>query len=62
MKVHLFKQGYIRTSSQQYSIGEDSLGDLGVHLTNNSVQMYNPQYNKYEKGNQLPFRSLRTLL
>jgi hypothetical protein len=62
MKVYLFKQGYMRTSSMPYSVGEDSIDNLGVHLTNNAVQKYGVDYNKYEKGNQLSFRVLRTLL
>ena len=62
MRVYMFKQGYMRTSSQEYSLRDDRVGDLGVHLTNNSVQMHSPDYGMYEKGNQLSFRTLRSLL
>lgn len=33
-----------------------------MHLTNNAVQKHNPDYNKYEKGNQLGFKQLKSLL
>jgi len=62
LKVYLFRQGYIRTSSFVFSVNEDKITDLSVHLTNNAVQKYNPDYNKYEKGNQLSFKALRKLL
>jgi hypothetical protein len=62
MKVYLFRQGYVRTSSFAFTLGEDKIGDLSVHLTNNAVQKYNQDYCKYEKGNQLSFKSLRGLL
>ena len=45
-----------------YFNNEDKIADLSVHLTNNAVQKYNPDYNKYEKGNQLSFKALRKLL
>lgn len=55
MKVYLFRQGYLRTSSYQYSLNNDKLADLNVHLTNNAVQKYNQDYGRYESGNQLSF-------
>lgn len=47
MKVYFFKQGYLRTSSNTYSISDDKIDDLSVHLTNNAVQKYNSDYNKF---------------
>lgn len=40
MKVYLFKQGYLRTSSQAYKLDENGVKDMSVHLTNNAVQKY----------------------
>lgn len=62
MKVYLFRQGYLRTSSYQYSLNNDKLADLNVHLTNNAVQKYNQDYGRYESGNQLSFEFLRSAL
>lgn len=33
-----------------------------MHLTNNAVQKHNSDYNKFEKGNQLSFKILRSML
>ena len=62
LKVYLFKEGYMRLSSNVYDLSEDKIVDQSVHLTNNAVQKYNQNYNKYEKGNQLSFKTLKTLL
>lgn len=47
MKVYLFREGYLRTSSYSYTISGDKLADLNVHLTNNAVQKYNEDYGRY---------------
>lgn len=62
LKVYFFRQGYIRTSSFNFTVNEDKIADLSVHLTNNAVQKYNPDYNKYEQGNQLSFKTLKNML
>jgi tubulin---tyrosine ligase len=55
MKVYIFREGYMRTSSSHYSLNSDKCGDLNIHLTNNAVQKYGNDYGKYEHGNQLSF-------
>lgn len=62
MKVYLFKQGYIRTSSYKYSTDSATLSDNNIHLTNNAVQKNNTEYGKYEDGNQLSFKVLKQLV
>lgn len=47
LKVYLFKQGYLRLSSNLYDLSEDKIVDPCIHLTNNAVQKYNQDYNKY---------------
>ena len=47
MRLYFFRQGYMRTSSNAYSVEEDKVSDLSVHLTNNAVQKYNTDYNKF---------------
>jgi tubulin---tyrosine ligase len=47
MRLYFFRQGYMRTSSNAYSVEEDKVNDLAVHLTNNAVQKYNTDYNKF---------------
>ena len=36
-KCYLFKEGYIRTLSQEYEITPESLDKPFIHLTNNAV-------------------------
>jgi hypothetical protein len=62
MRVLLFKQGYLRTSSYEYDLHADKVKDLNVHLTNNAVQKYNGDYGRYEEGNQLSFQHLHGLV
>lgn len=61
-KVFFFKEGYVRTSSSQYSLKEDTFGNSNIHLTNNAIQKYGEDYGKYEDGNQLSFKFLNTYI
>jgi hypothetical protein len=36
-KCYLFREGYIRMSSYQYTISKDSIQHPYIHLTNNAV-------------------------
>lgn len=47
MKVFLFREGYLRTSSYNYTLNGDKVTDLNVHLTNNAVQKFNEDYGRY---------------
>jgi len=50
MEVFFFKEGYLRTSVQDYKL-DDNCDDQFVHLTNNAVQKHSKDYGKYEDGN-----------
>ena len=58
-KVYFYNQGYIRTSSNLFTI-EDTFNY--VHLTNNCLQQYGDDYGKYEDGNTLSFEVLQEYL
>lgn len=62
MKVYFFKEGYVRTSCMPYTISDESIENRNVHLTNNAVQKYCPQYGAFEDGNQLSFQQLQEYL
>lgn len=47
----MFKEGYIRTSCEEYSTSQESISKAYVHLTNNAVQKYSDKYGKFEDGN-----------
>lgn len=51
IKCYLFKEGYIRTSSYQFELTQQSIDKPLIHLTNNAVQCLNKDYGKHEEGN-----------
>ena len=53
MKGYWYQEGYIRTTSYEYNLGQ--LGGL-VHLTNDAIQKYGKDYGKYEKGNKVSYQ------
>lgn len=52
IKGYWYELGYIRTTSFEYTIKH---GQTSVHLTNDAVQKYLPEYGKYEKGNKISY-------
>lgn len=61
-KVYVFKEGYVRTSCEPYSLKDCDVDKQYIHLTNNAVQKYSTEYGKYEDGNQLSFQVLEEYL
>ncbi len=43
MNLWCFEEGYLRLSSEKYSLSD--LDDLYVHLTNNAIQKHSTKYN-----------------
>jgi hypothetical protein len=54
-----YREGYIRTSSKDWSIGNTS---KFVHLTNDAVQKYAEDYGRFEMGNKLSFNEFQRYL
>ena len=61
LDVYFFREGYLRTSSQPYSMNAQNLDDDFVHLTNNAIQKNSPEYGCHEDGNQLSFADFKKL-
>lgn len=61
-KTFICREGYIRTSSDFYTLEKESLGNVNMHLTNNAVQKNNENYGKFEEGNILSFAALQQYL
>lgn len=59
VKGYWYQFGYIRTTSFEYSIKN---GFTSVHLTNDAVQKYLPEYGKYEKGNKVSYDDFQKYL
>jgi hypothetical protein len=44
MKGYWYREGYVRTTSTEYTL---KISNGSVHLTNDAVQKYLPDYGKY---------------
>lgn len=53
LKAYLYEEGYLRTSSREFSI--HNLNNKLVHLTNDAVQKRSEDYGKFEPGNKLSY-------
>lgn len=51
MEAFFFKEGYLRTSSSEYTTDKGNLDNDYIHLTNNAVQKNAPNYGTFEDGN-----------
>ena len=58
-KALFYRQGYIRTSSDNYSL---STLTNWVHLTNNCLQKHGDNYGKHESGNTISFHDFSRFL
>jgi len=52
LKVYFFKEGHLKTCSIPFDINSEN---AYTHITNYSFQKYNEYFQKYEKGNEVPF-------
>ena len=59
MKVFVFKEGHLKTCSIEYNIDSK---DAFAHITNYSFQKYSSNFQKYEKGNEVPFYEFQKFL
>ncbi len=60
MKGYFYEEGYIRTSSKEFSL--KNLSNKAVHLTNDAVQQKEEDYGKFESGNKLSFSEFQKYL
>ena len=52
MKVYVFKEGHLKTCSIEYDLNSKN---PYTHITNYSFQKHNNNFQKFEKGNEVPF-------
>ena len=60
LKGYFYDEGYIRTSSFEFSLA--NLSNKLVHLTNDAIQKHNKDYGKYEIGNKMSYPDFQTYL
>lgn len=58
-EIWFYKSGYIRTSSQQFSLDDE---DQYIHLTNQCLQTKNENYGTHEEGNTLTLEQFQEYL
>eukprot|EP00826_Nyctotherus_ovalis_P049204 TRINITY_DN5906_c0_g1_i6.p1 TRINITY_DN5906_c0_g1~~TRINITY_DN5906_c0_g1_i6.p1 ORF type:complete len:764 (-),score=128.07 TRINITY_DN5906_c0_g1_i6:591-2882(-) len=59
MKAFYYQEGYLRTSSKDYSVRDLS---RSVHLTNEAVQIHNQDFGKHEAGNKVSYSDFNKYL
>lgn len=59
MKVYVFKEGHLKTCSVDYDINSK---DAYTHITNYSFQKHCANFQKFEKGNEVPFYDFQAFL
>lgn len=59
---YVYKEGYLRTASEAFTLDREQLRRQYVHLTNNAVQKNGPLYGRREPGNQLSFAQFQLYL
>lgn len=57
-KCYLFKEGYARLTSYKYSLAEETMDNLAVHLTNNAIQKKDKNYGREEDGNIMSYKQM----
>ena len=60
LKGYFYEEGYIRTSSKEYSL--KNLSSKAIHLTNDAVQQKENDYGKFESGNKMSFADFQKYL
>ena len=59
MHVYVFKEGHLKTCSVEYDLDSKNLFS---HITNYSFQKHNNNFQKFEKGNEVPFHEFQKFI
>lgn len=60
--LNYFRECYVRTSCEDYDLGQENLDKIYVHLTNNAIQKNSDNYGKFEDGNQISLQELSVFI
>ena len=60
MKGYFYDEGYLRTSSREFSL--NNLSSKIVHLTNEAIQQKFEDFGRYEPGNKITYNELNAYL
>lgn len=59
-EVYAFKEGHMKACSVNYDL--NNIENSFIHLTNYSLQKYNQNFSKFEKGNEISFDTFQDYL
>jgi hypothetical protein len=59
MKVYVFKEGHLKTCSVEFNINSKN---AFTHITNYSFQKHNDDFQKFEKGIEVPFNEFQKFI
>jgi len=62
MNLYVFKEWYVRLSSETFNLNENQIDNQYVHLTNNAIQKHSTKYGKQEKGNIISCHEFKVYL
>lgn len=62
LRGYVYQEGYIRTSSFEYSTSIKEIDNKFIHLTNDAIQDKSSKYGKYESGNKISQRDFQQFL
>ncbi|EAR87036.2 tubulin-tyrosine ligase family protein (macronuclear) [Tetrahymena thermophila SB210] len=60
IKAYWYKEGYIRTSSKEFTT--KNLKNNFIHLTNDAIQKQQEDYGRYELGNKISYKEFQRYL
>ncbi len=60
LRGYLYEEGYLRTCCKEYDLAQ--VDNRFIHLTNDAVQKYSPDYGKFESSNKLSYADLEKIL
>jgi tubulin--tyrosine ligase len=59
MKGYWFEEGYIRTAGYEFDVENF---EREIHLTNDAVQKYTPNYGRFEPANKISYTEFQKYL
>ena len=59
IKAYYYQEGYLRTSSKDYSVDDLS---RSVHLTNEAIQIMYKDFGRHESGNKVSYNEFKKYL
>lgn len=60
LQLYMYPEGFVRLTGKAYTL--DDLDDVSIHVTNHAIQETQSDYQKFERGNLISFKTLFSYL